>query len=127
MDVAFEPWEKVSFKSHMSYSSSEAFVNAITMASPAGIPGRLSLYWANGILFRYFPLAPSEPIAKEYLKGHLIWDHIEFAPMPTYTREIQTSERPLITVYVHDVTNHIVLGSVTKWINENLIEKKSIK
>jgi len=126
MEVTFESYKKVTFRSYLSYDSSEAFANAIAMATPAGVPGRATLFWANGVLFRFFSYQPSEALTKEHISGNLLWDHVEFAPMPNYVKEIQEPERPLVTIYVLDVSKHTVLEPVARWIRENLIEKKTI-
>lgn len=123
MEVAFEPYKKVSFQSHLKYESSEAFANVIALSTPPGIPMQTRLFWANGILFRFFNHAPSETLAKEIIDGHLILDHIEFAPMPEYRDELKVSERPLITINVLNVSNHVVFGPLTKWIRDNLAKK----
>jgi len=123
MEVAFEPFKKVTFRSYLPYHSAEAFVNAIAMGSPAGVQTRTSLFWANGILFRFFNPRPSELLAKEFFEGHLMWDHIEFAPMPTYEREVQgPRDRPLVTIYIIDVSNHVVFEPITKWIQDHLVK-----
>lgn len=127
MEVAFEPYKKVSFQSYLMYESSEAFANVIALSSPPGIPGQARLFWANGVLFRFFSHPASEALIKERVNGHVIWDHIEFAPMPKYSNVLQAAERPLITINVLNVSNHIVFGPLTEWIRHNLIEKKSSK
>lgn len=123
MDVSFEPYKKVTFQSYLSYESSEAFANFIALATPPGVPAQNKLFWANGILFRFYAHAPSDAIAKEIVNGHLMWDHIEFAPMPKYQNEIKIAERPLVNINVLNVSNHVVLGQVTKWIYDNLVKK----
>ena len=123
MEVAFEPYKKVSFQSHLAYASSEDFTQVIALARPPGVPAQVRLFWANGVLFRFFPHPPSEVRAKSIVNGHLIWDHVEFAPMPQYSRQISVAERPLVTIFVLDVSNHVVFDPVSKWIRNNLIEK----
>jgi hypothetical protein len=123
MEVQFEPFKKVTFQSHLCFESGEAFANVIAILNPPGIPMQTRLFWANGIVFRFFPHAPSEALAKEILNGHLVWDHIEFAPMPQFRSELKVAERPLVTINVQDVSKHAVFGPVTKWIRDNLVVK----
>jgi hypothetical protein len=125
MEVAFEPYKKVTFQSYMQFKSSEEFVNAIALATPAGIPIQMRLFWANGILFRFFNHPPSETLVQEFINGHLIWDHVEFAPMLEYRNELRVTERPLLALNVLDVSDHVVFGPVAKWIHGNLVKKKS--
>jgi hypothetical protein len=125
MEVAFEPYKKVSFHSYLMYESSEAFTNVIALSTPPGVPVQARLFWSSGVLFRFFPHPPSEAVAKEIVNGHLIWDHIEFASMPEYVNELKVEERPLVRIKVLNVSNHVILEPVTKWIRDNLIRKKT--
>jgi len=124
MEIAFEPYKKVSFQSYLPYKTAEEFVAVIASPNPADVTFQTRLFWANGVLFRFFNHAPSEALAKEIVSnGHLIFDHIEFAPMPNFSQVLRHSERPLGTVHVIDVSKHVVFGPLCKWIKENLIGK----
>lgn len=122
MEIEFEPYKKVTFQSHLVYKSAEEFVNAIGMANPPGIPAQGRLSWANGVLFRFFNHFPSEALSKEMLSGHVIFDHIECAPMPTFVNELKIPERPLVSIYVVDVSKHVVFEPLTIWIKENIFK-----
>lgn len=124
MEVNFRPYQKLTFQSFLKYKTSEEFANVIALAQPPGVPGITRLFWANGVLFRFFNHPPSEENAKNFLNGHATWDHIEFAPMPEYKRVIQINERPLVTINVLDVSNHTLFGPLTEYIRDNLIAEK---
>ena len=122
MKVNFKPYEDITFKSHLIYEGPEEFVKIIGLSTPPGVPSRTRLFWANGVLFRHFSFAPSESVVQANIDGHLVWDHVEFAPMKEYKPELQGgTERPLVTVFVLDVTNHVVFDPLTKWIKDNLL------
>ena len=122
MEINFEPYEKITFRSYLNYGSVEQFASVIGLGSPPGIPSRAKLLWANDVLFRHFALPPTDAITKENIKGHLVLDHIEFAPMPEYQKEIQVlPDRPLMTIFVLDVSEHFVFDPLSKWIKENLL------
>jgi len=123
MEVTFEPYKKITFQSYMLYDSAEAFVNVIALSIPPGVSSQSRLFWANGVLFRFFSHPPSEAIAKEVLSGHVIWDHIEFAPMPEYKNELKVAERPLVMTTILDVSSHPLFRRLTAWIRDNLIKK----
>lgn len=123
MEVAFEPYKRITFQSHLCYETVEEFVKVISLANPPGIPFMARLFWANGVLFRFFNHFPSEALSKETLAGHIIFDHIEFAPMPNFVRELKVPERPLGIIDVLDVSKHIVFDPLTTWISQNLIKK----
>jgi hypothetical protein len=121
MEVAYEPYSKISFQSYILYEDAEAFASAIALGTPPEIPFQVRLFWANGILFRFFAHPPSEALAQKQINGHIIWDHIELAPMPERRALIDIPERPLGKVSVLDVTSHAVFGPLTAWIRDNLI------
>jgi len=116
-----QPYKTVTARSYMRYDSAEDFARALTVAFAKGSSGRIGhLWWANGIVFRHFPFAPSDALSKQYLLGNFMIDHIEFAPMPQYKNEIRVEE---FIVTVGDVTNHIFFNDFTKWIKTNLAKK----
>jgi len=123
MEVAFEPYKKITFQSYLCFETAEEFVKIACLANPAGMPFQARFFWANGVIFRFFSHMPSEALAKEFLSGHVVFDHIEFAPMPTFTRELKVQERPLGIVDVLDVSKYVVFGPLTDWIHGNLIKK----
>jgi hypothetical protein len=123
MEFTFEPYQKVIIRSYIQYANAHEFVSTIFMTTPEGVQARASLNWANGILFRFFPFAPTDTMSKEYVEGRLLWDHLEFAPMPNYIREIQVPGKPLITVGVVDVSNHALLGPFALWASRNLTSR----
>jgi len=123
VEVAFETYKKISFQSYIPYENAEEFINIVTEGTPQGVPFQARFFWANGILFRFFSHPPSEALAKEIISGHLIIDHIEFAPMPEYKNELKVSNRPLANIIVSDVSKHIVFNPLTAWIRDNLLKK----
>lgn len=121
MEFSYEPYEKLSFNSYLQYETVEAFADVIALSNMPGVAVQTRLFWANGIVFRYISQRPSEALAKKLMERHLVWDHIEFAPMTEFIRQIRVEERPLVTITVLDVSNHGVFGQLTKWIKENLL------
>lgn len=121
MEIAFEPYKKVSFNSHLKYENPQAFVDVISTANPPDLPFQLKFFWANGILFRVFNHPPSEALAKETLSGHLVFDHIEYAPMPHYANLLDIPNRPLGKIHIINVTNHVIFEPLTAWIRDNLL------
>jgi hypothetical protein len=123
MEVAFEPYKKVTFQSHLEFNTAEDFVQSIVSGTtPMGMQVQLRLFWANGVLFRFFNHPPSEALSKELLSGNVIFDHIEFAPMPTYKNQL-TTENPDVKILVADVSKHVVFGPLSKWIHDKLLQK----
>jgi hypothetical protein len=124
VEVAFEPYKKISFQSYLPFESLEEFTSFIACGIPPNALAQTSLFWANGILFRFFNHPPTESVVKENLNGHIIFDHIEFAPMPEYKNELKVSTRPLASIIVLDVSKHVVFNPLTAWIRDNLLKTK---
>lgn len=122
MEISFEPYKKVTFQSHLMYNSPQEFVDIIGLATPPGVPAQARLLWANGVLFRCFNHTPSETLSKEMLSGHVMFDHVEFAPMSNFVSELRISNRPLMTVFVLDVSKHVVFAPLAAWIRDNLLK-----
>lgn len=127
MEIAFEPYRKLSFRSYLQFDSPEALVRAITLNIAPGIPAHASLRWANGVVFSVANFQPADSVVKEYVAGHLLWDHIDFASMPQYQSEIRIPEKPLVTVNVLSLTGHTIFDPLTEWIRDNLLRKASSK
>lgn len=125
LEVAFEPYRKMSFKSYMKYEKPEELVRTITASIPPGVPAQSTLKWANGVLLTFANFQPADSVIKEYVAGHLLWDHVDFAPMPQYAPEIAVPEKPMVRVIVVDVSRHSLFGPVTEWIRDNLLEKET--
>jgi hypothetical protein len=122
MEVVVEPYDKITIRSYLRHSSPEAFVEAITLPLSREGGGRIAgMTWANGVLFRHFPYTPTDTITREYLRGHLPLDHLEFASMPVFRREIHSGG---FIVTVLDVSDHLTLSRLAKWIASNLLDKK---
>jgi len=122
MEIAFEPYKKLTFQSHLIYQTLEELLDVIVSGSPAGVPFQTRLYWANGILFRHFNHPQSESLAKEIISGHMILDHIEFCPMDKFISELKSEKRPMGRIIVLDVSKHVVFGPLTAWLKKNLLE-----
>ena len=125
MEVTFEPYKKLSFNSHMIFENAQELANVIAFAYPNGVPFQVRLFWANGIVFRFFCHPPTEALAKEILEGHLVWDHIELASMPEYKNELKVPERPLGNITTLDVSRHAIFAPLTAWVRDNLIEQQT--
>jgi len=76
------------------------------------------LYWANGIVFIYYPLPTSTEIAAKALieEKKVYWAFVSYALMPQYRPIIETKER--IMVPVIDMTTSNLFGKVANWLKE---------
>lgn len=127
MEIAFEPYKKVTIRNYMYHDTVESFANALTLTIPRelGAGGRYGpLLWTNGILFRHMPFFATDTMTKEYVQGHFPIDNIEFAHMPEFREEIHFRQ---YTLTVMDVSSNYVLGEIGRWVAQNLLNKKKKK
>jgi len=76
------------------------------------------LYWAEGVVFLYFPLpASTETTAKMLVEqGKVYWTFVGYSMMPKYQAVIETKEK--IIVPVMDMSANRMLREVAIWLKE---------
>ena len=76
------------------------------------------LYWADGVVFLYFPLpASTETTAKMLVeKGRVYWTYLGYSLMPKYQPVIETREKMIIPVV--DMTSNVLIKKVAAWLKE---------
>lgn len=76
------------------------------------------LYWANEVLFIYYPLPTSTELAAKALieEKKVYWAFIGYALMPQYRPIIETKER--IMVPVIDMSTSNMFNKVAQWLKE---------
>ena len=76
------------------------------------------VYWANGVVFIYYPLPTSTEIAAKALieEKKVYWAFVSYAFMPQYKLIIETKER--IMVPVIDMTTSNLFRKVDNWLKE---------
>jgi hypothetical protein len=78
----------------------------------------VGLYWAEGVVFLYFPLpASTETTAKALVEnGRVYWTFVGYALMPKYAPTIETKEKMIVPVI--DISSNTLLREVAKWLKE---------
>jgi hypothetical protein len=76
------------------------------------------LYWAEGIVFLYFPLpASTETTAKMLVEhGRVYWTFLGYSFMPKYQQTIETRERMIVPVV--DMSTNKLMKNVAAWLKE---------
>ncbi|MCW4016855.1 MAG: hypothetical protein NWF06_10830 [Candidatus Bathyarchaeota archaeon] len=76
------------------------------------------LYWANGVVFIYYPLPTSTEIAAKAIieEKKVYWAFVSYALMPQYKSIIETKER--IMVPVIDMSTSNLFSKVAQWLKE---------
>ena len=76
------------------------------------------VYWANGIVFIYYPLPTSTEVAAKALieERKVYWAFVSYALMPKYQSIIETKER--IMVPVIDMSTSNLFQKVADWLKK---------
>lgn len=76
----------------------------------------LGLYWAEGIVFLYFPLpASTETTAKLLVeRGRVYWTFLGYSFMPKYQAVIETKEKMIVPVV--DMASNELIKEVALWL-----------
>ena len=123
LEIIHEPYKKIIYRTHLQFDSPEDLASSIALAVPASVPAQATLRWANGILLSVAPFVQTDSVAKEYIAGNLLWDHIDFALMERYRKVVALPDKPMVTISVLDVSNHPIYGPFCEWVKNNLVAK----
>jgi hypothetical protein len=84
--VTFKPWEEVIIHEEIRYS----YDDLIKLNSIGVQPGGLAkaLRWAEGVIFRFVSMPPTDEVVRELLQGKIHWNVVEWALMPEYKNVI---------------------------------------
>jgi hypothetical protein len=82
---------------------------------PGGLAGPLS--WAEGVVFRFSRMTPTDEIFRELLQGKIHWNVVEWALMPQYTQVIPIEEINA-KIPVINVSTTTILCDVAKALKE---------
>jgi len=115
VDVKYEPFKEIVVMQRSLFSSPDymaRFASIIAGGKTAG------LYWAEGVVFLYFPLpASTETAAKALVESRRVyWTFVGYALMPKYQPIIETKEK--IMVPVIDMSSNPMSRKVANWLKE---------
>lgn len=88
--ITFKPWEEVVIHESIHYS----FEDLVKLCSIGVQPGGLAapLQWAEGVIFRFVAMPPTDEVVREQLQGKVHWSAVEWALMPAYKNLIMISD-----------------------------------
>jgi len=115
VDLKYEPFKEIVVMQRNLFSSPDdiaRFTSIIAGGKPAG------LYWAEGVVFVYFPLpASTETAAKALVENRRVyWSFVGYALMPKYQLIIETKEK--IMVPVVNMSSNPMFRKVANWLKE---------
>jgi hypothetical protein len=113
--IRFEPFKEIVIMESNFFSTPDdiaRFASIIAGGKTAG------LYWAEGVVFLYFPLpATTETAAKALVEDKRVyWTFVGYSYMPKYQPLIETKEK--IMVPVIDMSSNPLFRKAAKWLKE---------
>ena len=88
--VTFTPSEELIIHESIHHSLPDLIKICSVGVQPGGLAGPLS--WAEGVVFRFSRMAPTDELFRELIAGKVHWNVVEWALMPQYKQVIPLEE-----------------------------------
>jgi hypothetical protein len=113
--VTYEPFKEVVVMDRDYFATPEEIARFASIIAGGKTAG---LYWAEGVVFLYFPLpASTETTAKLLVeKGRVYWTFLGYSYMPKYQTVIETREKMIVPVV--DMASNALFKKVVTWLKE---------
>ena len=113
VEVRYVPFKEIAVMQRNVFASPDDMARFASIISGGKTAG---LYWAEGVVFLYFPLPASTEIAAKALieNRRVYWTFVGYALMPKYQPIIETKEK--IMVPVIDMSSNPMFRKVAKWL-----------
>ena len=115
VDVKYEPFKEIVIMERNFFSTPDDIARFTSVIAGGKLAG---LYWAEGIVFLYFPLpASTETAAKALIEDKRVyWTFVGYALMPKYQPTIETKEKMIVPVI--DMSSNPMFRKVASWLKE---------
>jgi hypothetical protein len=113
VNIVYEPFKEIVIMEKTRFGSPDEMARFTSVIAGGKLAG---LYWAEGVVFLYFPLPPSNAAVAKMLieSGKVFWTFVGYALMPRYESTIETREKMIVPVI--DITANPLLKRVAQWL-----------
>jgi hypothetical protein len=113
--IKYEPFKEIVIMEKTRFPTAEDMARFTSVIAGGKLAG---LYWAEGVVFLYFPLPPSNAAVARMLveNGKVFWTFVGYALMPRFLPTIETKEKMIVPVI--DISTNPLLNHVAKWLKE---------
>jgi hypothetical protein len=113
--IKYEPFKEIVIMEQTRFPTPDNLARFTSVIAGGKLAG---LYWAEGVVFLYFPLPPqNSTVAKMLIEnGKVYWTFVGFALMPKYEPTIETKEKMIVPVI--DISANEMLKKVALWLKE---------
>jgi len=111
--VTYDPFKEIVVMERTAFKSPDEIARFTSVIAGGKLAG---LYWADGVVFLYFPLPPSTAaVAKALIESRKVyWTFVGYALMPRYEPTIETKEKMIVPVV--DISANGMLKKVASWL-----------
>ncbi|MEM3702993.1 MAG: hypothetical protein QXX79_01020 [Candidatus Bathyarchaeia archaeon] len=115
VNVKFEPFKEIVIMERNFFANPDEIARFASIIAGGKTAG---LYWAEGVLFLYFPLpATTETAARALVEEKRVyWTFVGYSLMPKYQPLIETKEK--IIVPIIDMSSNPMFRKVANWLKE---------
>ena len=115
LTIKSEPFKEIVIIEHTRFPTIDDLARFANIAAGGKTTG---VYWANGVVFVYYPLPTTTEIAAKALieEKRVYWAFVSYALMPEYRPLIETKER--IIVPVINMSTSPLFQKVGQWLKE---------
>lgn len=115
VNVKFEPFTEIVVLERDFFPNAEEIARFASIIAGGKTAG---LYWAEGVIFLYFPMpASTETMSKELVQNKRIyWAFVGHSLMPKFQPIIETREKMIVPVI--DMSSNAMLRKVASWLKE---------
>ncbi len=115
INIKYEPFKEIIILEKTCFNTPDELARFTSVIAGGKLAG---LYWAEGVVFLYFPLPPSNAaVAKMLIESRKVyWTFVGYAMMPRYESTIETKEKMIIPVI--NISANTMLSKVALWFKE---------
>ncbi|MCW4010921.1 MAG: hypothetical protein NWF05_09930 [Candidatus Bathyarchaeota archaeon] len=115
VNIRYEPFKEIVIMEQTCFKTPEDMARFTSVIAGGKLAG---LYWAEGVVFLYFPLPPSNTTVAKMLveNGKVYWTFVGYALMPKYEATIETKEKMIVPVI--NISSNPLLSKVARWLKE---------
>jgi hypothetical protein len=115
VDIKYEPFSEIVVMERNFFSTPDDIARFTSVIAGGKLAG---IYWAEGVVFLYFPLPASTEIAAKALieNKRVYWTFVGYSLMPKYQPTIETKEKMIVPVI--DMSSNPVFKKVASWLKE---------
>ena len=113
--VKYEPFREIIVMEKDYFATPEEIARFASIIAGGKAAG---LYWAEGVVFLYFPLPASTELTSKMLveHGRVYWTFVGYSFMPKYQGVIETRDKMIVPVV--DMTSNALFKKVAAWLKE---------